>query len=226
MELSQIVSAFAEGIKEADAAMPIAVNQRSGKPFRPGIGPHTESDTIQLAFGAFAQGRLPQADFEVPYPASPNQKCDIFFDGDPGWAIEVKMLRMYGDNGKPNDNMLLHLLSPYPKHRSAVTDCPKLRDSGFPHRLAIVIYGYESEQFPLSPAITAFETLAREHNTLSTRCEAHFDALVHPVHRSGSVYGWELPHSETLGYVGAGKNQVNPGLPGKEAVANQVDVDK
>jgi hypothetical protein len=36
------------------------------------------------------------------------------------------MLRLMGDNGKPNDNMLMHILSPYPAHRSAVTDCAKL----------------------------------------------------------------------------------------------------
>ena len=192
MELSQIVTGLADGIKAADAALPIAVNQRSGKPFRPGIGPHTESDTIQLAFDALPPGRLPHAVFEAPYPTSPNQKCDILFEGEPGWAIEVKMLRMYGDNGKPNDNMLLHLLSPYPKHRSAVTDTTKLRESGFAHRLAIVIYGYESERFPLLPAIAAFEILSRDLTGLSVRCEAQFEGLVHPVHRAGSVYGWEI----------------------------------
>jgi hypothetical protein len=36
------------------------------------------------------------------------------------------MLRLMGDNGKPNDNMLMHILSPYPSHRSALTDCQKL----------------------------------------------------------------------------------------------------
>jgi hypothetical protein len=33
-----------------------------------------------------------------------------------GWAIEVKMLRLMGDNGKLNDNMVMHILSPYPAH--------------------------------------------------------------------------------------------------------------
>jgi hypothetical protein len=42
------------------------------------------------------------------------------------WAIEVKLLRLLGDNGKPNDNILMHILSPYPAHRSAFTDCTKL----------------------------------------------------------------------------------------------------
>jgi len=43
----------------------------------------------------------------------------------------VKMLRLMGDNSKPNDNMLMHILSPYPSHRSALTDCQKLAASGF-----------------------------------------------------------------------------------------------
>jgi hypothetical protein len=48
-----------------------------------------------------------------------------------------------GDNGKPNDNMLMHILSPYPSHRSALTDCQKLAASGFSGSLAILIYGYD-----------------------------------------------------------------------------------
>ena len=48
------------------------------------------------------------------------------------WAIEAKMLRMFGDNGKLNDNMLMHVLSPYPAHRSALTDCGKLAHSNRP----------------------------------------------------------------------------------------------
>ena len=39
------------------------------------------------------------------------------------------MLRFLGDNGKPNDNILMHVLSPYPQHRSALTDCEKLARS-------------------------------------------------------------------------------------------------
>jgi hypothetical protein len=46
-------------------------------------------------------------------------------------AVEVKMLRLMGDNGKPNDNMLMHILSPYPDDNSALTDCQRLAASGF-----------------------------------------------------------------------------------------------
>ena len=102
------------------------------------------------------------------------------------------MLRLFGDNGKPNDNMLLHLLSPYPKHRSAVTDCEKLNASGFRQRKAIVIFGYESTELPLAEGIDAFESLARRYVCLKGPRVATFEDLIHPVHESGHVYGWEI----------------------------------
>ena len=37
------------------------------------------------------------------------------------------MLRFMGDNGKLNDNIVMHILSPYPEHRSALTDCTNTR---------------------------------------------------------------------------------------------------
>lgn len=58
------------------------------------------------------------------------------------------MLRIMGDNGKPNDNTLMHILSPYPAHRSALTDADKLARSSLPGEKAIVIYAYE---YPLCP---------------------------------------------------------------------------
>ena len=67
----------------------------------------------------------------MPYPVLARQRCDIAI-GDPiQWAVEVKMLRLFGDNGKLNDNMVMHVLSPYPQHRSALTDVSKLQGRGF-----------------------------------------------------------------------------------------------
>ncbi len=102
------------------------------------------------------------------------------------------MHRLMGDNGKPNDNMLLHLLSPYPAHRSAVTDCSKLARSGFSQRKAIVIFGYEHDGWPMAPAIEAFECLASRSSELVPVPSASFDRLIHPVHQRGSVFGWEV----------------------------------
>lgn len=72
-----------------------------------------------------------------------------YLNSDGGWAIEVKLLRFLGDNGKVNDNILMHILSPYEAHHSAVTDCVKLATSGFLQRKAIIIIGFEAERWPL-----------------------------------------------------------------------------
>jgi hypothetical protein len=37
--------------------------------------------------------------------------------------------------------MLMHILSPYPNDRSALTDCIKLAASNLPGRKAVIIYG-------------------------------------------------------------------------------------
>ena len=102
------------------------------------------------------------------------------------------MLRLMGDNGKPNDNMLMHILSPYPKDRSALTDCRKLVESGFAGRKAVVIYGFDYPGLPMDPAIESFELLARNACRLSERSSAAYADLVHPVHVAGRVFGWEV----------------------------------
>ena len=128
----------------------------------------------------------------APYPERQRQRCDLVI-GDPAeWAVEVKLLRLLGDNGKLNDNMLMHVLSPYPAHRSALTDVAKLRSSGFVCHLAILIYGFDYEDWPMEPAVQAFETLALVQASFLDRAVVPFDALVHPVHKSGRVYAWEI----------------------------------
>src|SRR5262245_19073652 len=98
----------------------------------------------------------------------------------PDWesAIEIKMLRLMADNAKPNDNMLMHILSPYAVHRSAVTDCPNLArvlqffSAPRAHALcaaredAMVLI---TPPFQWDPAIEAFEVLARRLVQLGQR---------------------------------------------------------
>ncbi|MGO9911624.1 MAG: hypothetical protein ACLPQS_10730 [Acidimicrobiales bacterium] len=192
MELDEIVAAFARGIQSADALRPQAANSRTGAPYQAGIGPHTESDTISLAVNASGCERLASAAREVPYPKSPRSRCDLVVDGGEQWAIEVKMLRLLGDNGKPNDNILMHILSPYPAHRSAVADCKKLLNSGLVGRKAILIFGYDYQGWPMDPAVDAFELLAASQVVLRRATPAHFSGLVHPVHDRGRVFGWAI----------------------------------
>jgi hypothetical protein len=122
------------------------------------------------------------------------QKCDLCLGTEPkwDWCVEVKMVRFLGDNGKANDNILMHVLSPYPAHRSALTECSKLVASSFKGRKSILIFGYEHEEWPLAPAIDAFVVLAERITPLRPAGSAEFDNLVHPVHSRGRVYAWEL----------------------------------
>lgn len=196
--LSTIVNDFATCIKLADAKRPQALNIRSKEPFQPGIGPHSEAQVTKLVTQEMMnhypdryRGRIALG---VPYPELPRQKCDLCIgqSGAWDWAIEIKMLRFLGDNGKLNDNILMHILSPYPEHRSALTDCIKLSTTELGKAKAILIYGFDHIDWPLEPAIEAFETLATAKIKLSDRYSAHFEELVHPIHNCGKVFGWQL----------------------------------
>jgi hypothetical protein len=198
MTLGEIVADFADGMIHADARRPVAVNMRSKQQFQPGIGPHSEAQTVELVMAELPTLKpdlyVETVGLAVPYPELPRQRCDLCF-GRPkawDWAVEVKMLRILGDNGKANDNILMHIFSPYPAHRSAVTDCSKLAATSLASKRAILIYGYDAKGWPLEPAIDAFEVLASRRVRLGTRQRADFSGLVHPVHASGRVYGWEI----------------------------------
>jgi hypothetical protein len=198
LELDRFVDDVARGLVAADAAHPTATNARSKAAFQAGIGPHSEAQTVRLV-GAQLEGLAPQVysgrlAYAVPYPELPRQRCDLCVGSAPDWewAVEIKMLRILGDNGKANDNILMHILSPYPEHRSALTDCDKLVRSRLGRRKAILVYGYDADAWPLEPAIAAFEALARARVQLGKRLSAGFRSLIHPVHSSGSVFAWEL----------------------------------
>ncbi len=148
---------------------------------------------VELALAAI-ETRLNgvSVDTHVPYPRSRRIKCDVHLRGDSDWAIEVKLLRRLGDNGKPNDNILMHILSPYAQDRSAVTDCVKLAQSGFAARQAVVIIGFEYGEWPLQPAVKAFERIASDLVNLRPCVPARFTGLVHPVQKEGAVFAWEV----------------------------------
>lgn len=191
VHLSHVVTAFAHGLMAADSLNPTWVSA-SGRAYSAGIGPHTEAATITLVLDALSPSchAAAKAQVSVPYPCVARQRCDVVLPGQ--WALEFKLLRFLGDNGKQNGNMLTHILSPYPSDRSALTDCDKLAASGFPERRAIVIWGYDYERWPMDPAIEAFELLAERRQPLGPRVEATFAGLVHPVHAAGRVFAWEL----------------------------------
>lgn len=192
LELPEIVQAMASGFRQADARSPQHVS-RTGRAYQPGIGPHSENSAVALVLAELpmllpgvACGQF------VPYPEAPRQKCDVWIGQPVQWAVEVKMARFRGDNGKPDDTALKDLLSPYASDRSALTDCEKLAQSGFACRKALMVYGFEYEDRPLEPAIEALELLARHKVELGPRVEATIGSLVHPFHNSGLLFAWEV----------------------------------
>lgn len=193
--LHRLVHDFALAMTAVDSRRPQWVSQRSGRIYSAGIGPHAENAAVALTL-AELRGRpeyaeLPSGQF-LPYVSSPRRKCDVWFGDPPAWAIEVKMARFKGDNGKPDDTSLKDLLSPYEADRSALTDCVKLARDSLAERKALVIYGFDYPERPLDPAIDALELLAGQRVQLSRRELAPLGPLVHPVHSIGRVFGWEV----------------------------------
>jgi hypothetical protein len=160
MLLEDIVNAFAKGLTLADARQPQAKSARTDRIYQPGIGPHSEPavvDLVMLELSARSPDHFGQYVVGGPYPLSPRRKCDLVLRNGNQWSIEVKMARFKGDNGKPADEMLMHLISPYDTDRIALTDCDKLANSGFPGQLGVLIYGFDYPDKILDPAIDAFE---------------------------------------------------------------------
>jgi hypothetical protein len=111
--------------------------------------------------------------------------------GDPcEWAIEIKMARLSGDNGKPDDTSIKDILSPYERDRSAVSDCTKLITAGFVGRTALMIYG--DVRRPLDVIIHAFEVCACARVSLGSRQVRRLEELVHPIFSEGRVFAWEV----------------------------------
>lgn len=192
MELEQIVADFASGLARADALRP-QWTSTSGRVYQPGIGPHAEVRAVELILDQLRTSDWPSYGHAGPvgYPHS-RLRCDIGIGEPLEWAVEVKMARAYGDNGKLDDTWLKDLLSPYQEDHSALGDAGKLRTSGFECRRAILVYGFDYPPRPLGVALNALEVLLRTQGELGTRIEVMFDGLVHPVHARGLVAGWEV----------------------------------
>jgi hypothetical protein len=91
-----------------------------------------------------------------------------------------------------SENAVGQILSPYFSDHSALGDCVKLVEASFTARTAVMIYGFESEQRPIDRLIEAFELLASASVALGPRHTVAFGSLVHPVHRDGIVWLWEV----------------------------------
>ena len=191
-DFKKIISDFALSMKKIDSTKPVYVSQRKNKNiYKPGIGPHTETATINLVVNELKKDKFyTKIEREIKYPNS-RKSCDLKFSiNNKILFSEVKMMRIMGDNNKANDNIFMHIFSPYEKQNSALTDGLKLLKSGFDGEKSIIIYGYDYDDFPIEKTISLFEKTTKDFFNISERYSASFEKLVHPVHTRGSVYGW------------------------------------
>ena len=181
MELEELANNIADALVEID---------RAGEPFKhfqPGIGPYGEPQLTRLVAGHLS--KLPNLEKTVckrtPDLLIPKQ-----------WALEFKIARPFGDNGKEAEDWSVNLLHPYPGNVSTIGDCYKLaRWPGF-ERKGVVVIGYEHHppQIALTPLVESFEAIAKyvAGIRLSSRVECCRVGLIHPVHQSLRVFAWEV----------------------------------
>ena len=140
---------------------------------------------------------------------------DLLIPGE--WAIELKVIRPFGDNGNPAEHWSENILHPYAGNTSSLGDCLKLLESGLPERKSVVIFGFEHTppKVELERAIMGFELLAREilNLQLGPRIEEVRQGLINPVHQQLRVYAYEIagPRPAPIAGVQQTEQTLKPG---------------
>ncbi len=149
LELSDVVRDFADVFQAV-----LSVRSRH-KEFQPGIAPFGEAQAVNAALNELK--RLKPSAYLL---AVVRRVPDLLIPAH--WALEFKIVRPFGDNGKPAEHWSENILHPYPGNTSSLGDCLKLLDCGLTERKAVVILGFEHcpSQVSIDPAVEAFELLA------------------------------------------------------------------
>ena len=182
MELAELVVDIANAVASVDASR---VPHGS---FQPGVGPYGEPQLVKLI--ALCLNTLPKYHAAVRTKRTP----DLLIPNE--WAVEFKIARPFGDNGKEAENWSVNLLHPYAGNVSTIGDCWKLAGLECGERKAVVVIGYEHTppKIDLTRLVESFEVIAERvaRIKLSARVEIRRDGLVHPVHQAVRVFAWEV----------------------------------
>lgn len=183
MELAELVSRIAEALKCIDSS------KVPHKTFQPGVGPYGEPQLVRKLIEHLRQSA--PAEFGATVS---KREPDVLIPGK--WALEFKIVRPFGDNGRLAEHWSENLLHPYEGNVSALGDCLKLKHSSLTERKAVISIAYEHTEpkFNLGVLIRSFELIARSELSieLGQRCETLVLDLIHPVHQRAIVYGWEV----------------------------------
>lgn len=182
MELKQLIEDI------ASACVAIDRSNAPFKKFRPGVGPYGEPQLVRAI--ARHLNTLPAYQGTAQTKRTP----DLLITG--SWALEFKLARPFGDNGKEAENWSVNLLHPYEGNVSSIGDCLKLQRLDGGERKGCVVIGYEHTppRIPLSLLLQAFEILARDVASirLGQRIQITHSGLCHPVHQQLLVAAWEV----------------------------------
>jgi hypothetical protein len=182
IELLQLVQDFSTCLVEID------LSGARFKEFQSGVGPYGEPQLVK----AVAE----KLNLKSPYAglAATKRTPDLLIKGH--WAVEVKIARPYGDNGREAESWSVNLLHPYAGNVSVIGDCYKLLQYQGNERRAVLVIRYEHTppQIDLSPLFSSFEAVADRvcGIQLSQRCEQFRSDLRHPVHQQLRVAAWEV----------------------------------
>jgi len=172
----------------ADALVELDRSRIPFKRFRAGVGPYGEPQLVRHVaefLNALDTYRGLTASKRTP---------DLLIRG--RWAIEFKLARPFGDNGKEAENWSVNLLHPYAGNVSVIGDCLKLVTWSGPERKAVVVVCYEHTppQISVAPLLRAFEVVATQAVGLriGDRVVESRSGLVHPVHQQLIVVSWEV----------------------------------
>ena len=172
----------------ADVLLRVDSSRVAFRAFQPGVGPYGEPQLVKLI--AKYLNELPKYRGDIKTKRTP----DLIIPNE--WAMEFKITRPFGDNGREAENWSVNLLHPYAGNVSTIGDCYKLGALQCPERKAVVVIGYEHTppQIDLTPLIESFEIIAKQVAglNLSARVECRREGLVHPVHQCVRVFGWEV----------------------------------
>ncbi len=179
MTYADLIITIADILKEFDSEKPVH------KSFQPGIGPFGEPQIV----GEIAR-RLSLEEI----PAKTKRTPDLSIGSE--WAIEFKIIRPFGDNGKEAENWSVNLLHPYPGKTSLIGDAIKLlRVDNYSNKgLFIIGFEHEPAKISLDPLIDSFEIIMRNvmKINLGNRIEEKRNHLVHPEHQVLRCIGWTL----------------------------------
>ncbi len=179
MEYIEIVKTIADILKEFDEERPIH------KAFRAGIGPFGEPQIV----GIIAK-RLSARGIEAQTKRTPDLEIQN------QWAIEFKIVRPFGDNGKEAENWSVNMLHPYAGNVSLLGDAIKLTKlDKYPYKgLFVIGFEHNPAKISLDPLINSFESIAKQVMAidLGSRIEQTRDNLVHSEHQVVRCIGWQL----------------------------------